>query len=137
MTKKFVIAFFQQYYWGIGGWNEPDKPDANFGSLLYFFQISLPSAWAIGTGPVITYDRNLLKGNRWNVPVGPTVAKTVLLGKLRVKFELSAYYSVKHEDLFGQRWQISLDIIPVIPSLVTRPLLGGAKQPTSDDSRGR
>jgi hypothetical protein len=132
MTKKFVTAFFLQYYWGIGGWNEPDKPDANFGSLLYFFQVSLPNAWAIGTGPVITYDHTLLKGNRWNVPVGPTVAKTVLLGKLPVKFELSAYYSVKHEDLYGQRWQFSLDIIPVIPSLVTRPLLGGAKKAAAD-----
>jgi hypothetical protein len=86
---------------------------------------------------VITYDRTLPEGNRWNVPVGPTVAKTVLLGQLPVKFELSAYYAVKHEDLFGQRWQFSLDIIPVIPSLVTRPLLGGVKPAASADGRGR
>jgi hypothetical protein len=128
MTPAFVTAFFLQYNWGIGGWNNaPDKPDANLGSLLYFLQITLPNAWAIGTGPVITYDRNLPKGNRWNVPVGPEVAKTVFLGKLPVKFELAAYYSVKHEDLFGQRWQFTLDVIPVIPNLVTRPLLGGTK----------
>jgi hypothetical protein len=127
MTEKFVTAFFLQYNWGIGGWNGPNKPDANLGTLLYFFQITLPNAWAIGTGPNITYNRNLPKGNRWNVPVGPEVAKTVLLGKLPVKFELAGYYSVKHEDLFGQRWQITLDVIPVIPSLVTHPLLGGGK----------
>ena len=126
-TKTLVVATFLQYNWGIGGWNGPDKPDANLGTFLYLIQLSLPDAWAVGTGPTLTYNHNLPKGNRWNVPVGPQVAKTVVLGKLPVKFELSAYYSVKHEDLFGQRWQFTLDVIPVIPSLVTRPLLGGGK----------
>ncbi len=126
-TKTLVVATFLQYNWGIGGWNGPDKPDANLGTFLYLIQLSLPDAWAVGTGPTLTYNHNLPKGNRWNVPVGPQVAKTVVLGKLPIKFELSAYYSVKHEDLFGQRWQFTLDVIPVIPSLVTRPLLGGGK----------
>ena len=125
--QEIVAVTFLQYNWGIGGWNGPNKPDANLGTLLYLFQLSLPGAWAVGTSPTLTYNHNLPKGNRWNVPVGPQVAKTMLLGKLPVKFELAGYYSVKHEDLFGQRWQITLDVIPVIPSLVTTPLLGGVK----------
>ena len=133
-TKTLVVATFLQYNWGIGGWNGPDKPDANLGTFLYLIQLSLPDAWAVGTGPTLTYNHDLPKGNRWNVPVGPQVAKTVVLGKLPVKFELSAYYSVKHEDLFGQRWQFTLDVIPVIPSLVTAP---APRRRQTEHRRGR
>jgi hypothetical protein len=54
----------------------------------------------------------------WNVPVGLGVAKTIKLGKLPVKFQLSAEKSVIRQDGFGKDWNIRLNVIPVIPSLV-------------------
>jgi hypothetical protein len=44
---------------------------------------------------------------------------------LPVKFQLGIEYSVVSPDAFGQRAQIKLNVIPVIPSLVGKPLLGG------------
>jgi hypothetical protein len=130
-TKAFTGGIFPQYHWGFGGWQAARKPDVSSGSILVWYSYNLPNAWTVGTNPTITYDHTVTSGNRWNVPIGPQVGKTTELGQLRVNFRLAAYYSVVHQDLFGQRWQVTLNVIPVIPSLVKRPLLGCGKAPPS------
>jgi hypothetical protein len=126
-TKAFTGGFFPQYHWGFGGWRDASKPDVSTGSILVWFSYNLPGAWTVGTNPTITYDHTVTSGNRWNVPVGPQIGKTTQLGKMHVNFRLAAYYSAVHQDVFGQRWLITLNVIPVIPSLIKRPLLGGGK----------
>jgi hypothetical protein len=136
-TKAFTGGFFPQYHWGFGGWQRPGKPDVASGSILVWFSYNLPNAWTVGTNPLITYDHTVTSGNRWNVPVGPQVGKTMMLGKLHYNFRLGAYYSVKHQDVFGQRWQVTLNVIPVIPSLVKQPILGGEHVPPVATKNGR
>lgn len=125
-NKDLVAGVFPQYFRRIGGWNGPDTPDVNRLSLLYFAFYNLPNAWQIGFNPTINYDETATSGNKWNVPVGLTVAKTIRIGKTPVKFQLGIEYSVVNEDAFGQRAQIKLNIIPVIHSLVEHPIFGGA-----------
>jgi len=127
MTKKAVVGVFPQYYFGIG--SRGDRPssvsDASYLNLLYFAVFNLPDAWQVGLNPTITYDHRASSGNRWNVPIGLLVAKTTRIGGLPVKFQLGVEYSVVSQDDFGQRAQIKLNVIPVIPSLVGKPLFGG------------
>ncbi len=123
-TKKWIGGILPQYTCGIGGWNDKDTPVASYLSLLYFFVYNLPDAWQIGFNPTISYDHNASFANKWNIPVGLFVAKTVRIGKAPVKFQLGIEYSVVSQDEFGQRGQVKLNIIPVIPSLVQKPLLG-------------
>jgi len=122
-TKEVTAAVLPQYYFGIGGWG--DKPDANYMSLLYVFIYHLPNGWDIGTNPSITYDHTATSGNQWNVPVGLFIGKMVRVGKVPLKFQLGIEYSVLKENDFGQQAQIKLNIIPVIPSLIRRPVFGG------------
>lgn len=124
-TKEWVAGVFPQYTFGIGGWNGKDTPDASYLSMLYFFVYNLPDAWQIGFNPTISYDDNAPSGNHWNVPVGLFAAKTTKIGKVPVKFQLGVEYSVVSQDAFGQQAQLKLNIIPVIPSLVKTPILGG------------
>lgn len=124
-TKDWVGGVFPQYTFAIGGWNGKDMPDASYLSLLYFFAYNLPNAWQIGFNPTISYDHNASSGNKWNVPVGLFVAKTTKISSVPVKFQLGVEYSVVSQDAFGQQAQIKLNIIPVIPSLVKTPILGG------------
>lgn len=124
-TKDWVGGVFPQYTFGIGGWNNKNTPDASYLSTLYFFAYNLPDAWQIGFNPTISYDHNASSGNQWNVPVGLFVAKTVKMGKVPVKFQLGVEYSAVSQDAFGQQAQIKFNIIPVIPSLVETPILGG------------
>ena len=98
--------------------------DASYMNLLYFLSVNLPNAWQFGFNPTINYDARAISGNRWNVPVGLMVAKTTLLGKLPVKFNFGLEYSVVSQDVYGDRAKLVLEVIPVIPALIRRPLFG-------------
>jgi hypothetical protein len=93
--------------------------------MLYTVFYNLPEAWQVGFNPTISYDNKALKNNKWNVPVGLVVAKTTKIGNRPVKFQFGMEYSVVSQDAFGQRFQIKLNIIPVIQSLITDSLFGG------------
>ncbi len=126
-TSDWIVGAFPQYYFGIGDRSDrhDDIPkDASYMNLLYFAFLNLPDAWQVGTNPTISYDHRATRGNKWNVPLGVTVAKTTKVGPLPVKLQLAVEYSVVSQDDFGQRAQIRFNVIPVIPSLVKRPLLG-------------
>ena len=59
------------------------------------------------------------------MPVGLSVAKTSLLGQLPVKLQLGFEYSVVSQDTYGDKGRLVLEVIPVIPALIHRPILGG------------
>ena len=122
-----TFGVFGQYYFGIGssGDRDPGLPDASYLNLLYFLSVNLANAWQFGFSPTITYDARATPGNRWNVPVGLVVSKTSLLGKMPVKFTFGLEYSVVSQDAYGDRAKLVLEVIPVIPSLIRRPILGG------------
>ena len=53
------------------------------------------------------------------------VTKTTLVGKMPVKFQFGVEYSVVSQDAYGERAKLVLEVIPVIPALIRRSLLGG------------
>jgi hypothetical protein len=120
-TEKVTTGAFGQYWWSFATQGN-NKPDTSNGSIFYFYMYNLPDAWQIGTNPTITYNDKAPSGDKWNVPVGLTVAKTTKFGRLPVKFQFGIQKSVVRQDDFGQDWQIKLNIIPVIPALVKNPL---------------
>ena len=94
-------------------------------TCLYFAFYNLPDAWQIGFNPTISYDAKASSGNRWNVPVGLTATKTTRIANRPVKFQLGFEYSVVSQDDFGQRFQIKLNVIPVIPAPIKKSIFGG------------
>jgi len=124
-TENATLGVFPNYFWKIGSAGQnASTPDVNRMSLLYFFNYKLPDAWQIGFNPTITYDDKAPSGNKWNVPVGLYVGKTIKLGRLPVNIKVGGEYSVVSQDLFGQRFQFRFQITPVIPSLIEKPILG-------------
>ena len=126
-TRSWIAGAFPQYYFGFAdrGDRGHGVRDASYLNLLYFAFYNLPDAWQIGTNPTISYDHRATSGNKWNVPIGITVAKTTKIGGVPIKFQFGVEYSVVSQDDFGQRAQIKLNVIPVIPALIRKPLLGG------------
>lgn len=125
-TKRMTVGIFPNYFWKIGSaGQEPDTPDVNKGSLLYFFNYQLGDAWQVGMNPSITYNDKATSGNKWNVPVGFYVGKTIKLGDVPVNIKFSAEYSVVSEDDFGKRFQFRFEITPVIAGLIKKPIFGG------------
>ena len=121
-SEKVTMGVFPQYFFGTGSPNHEKGVDASYMNLLYFMYYNLPHAWQIGFSPTITYDRRATAGNRWNVPIGIGISKTARIGGLISKFELGFEYSVVSEDAYGQRAMVKLNITPVIPSLIRKPL---------------
>ena len=126
-TEKATFGAFGQYYFGTG-WHrarQPGERDASYMNLLYFAYYDLPDAWQFGLSPTITYDQRAASGNKWNVPVGLMVAKTTRVGMLPTKFSVGVEYSVVTQNAYGDRAKLVLEVTPVIPALIRRPLLGG------------
>ena len=125
-APKATFGAFGQYYFGTGwhGHREPGERDASYMNLLYFASVDLADAWQVGFSPTITYDHRASAGNRWNVPVGLMVSKTALVGKLPTKFSAGVEYSVVSQDAYGNRARLVLEVTPVIPKLLHRPILG-------------
>jgi len=118
-------VLFPNYFWKIGSSGQDDKtPDISQGSLLYSLTYSMPDAWQIGTNPTITYNDKAKSGNKWNVPVGLFVGKTVKIGKMPVNIKAVVEYSVVSEDAFGKRAAFRFLITPVVRSLITEPIFG-------------
>jgi len=126
-TDAWILGAFPQYFWKIGsrGDKNNEVKDASYMSFLWWGYLNLPNAWQVGTNPTITYDHQAESGNRWNVPIGITVAKTVSIGGRPVKFQVGAEYSVVSQDDWGKRMNFKLNIIPVIPGLLKKPIFGG------------
>jgi hypothetical protein len=84
----------------------------------------LKDGWQIGTNPTISYNDRASSGNKWNVPVGVFVGKTIKIGKVPVNIKVGVEYSVVSPDAFGQEAAIRFQITPIIPGLVKNPLFG-------------
>jgi hypothetical protein len=125
-TKQFTAVVFPNYLWGIADrGDQDDTPDASFLTLQYAFTWNLGNAWQTGINNTASYDHRASSGNHWNVPLGPFVSKTLRFGRTPVKLQLSAEYSLVHQDDFGQRAQIKFAATPVIPGLVQQPIFDG------------
>jgi hypothetical protein len=120
-TKKITVGVLGQYWWSYSEYD--GDPSTSHGSILPFFYYNLPDAWQVGFNPTMTYNDKATSGNKWNVPVGLTVAKMTKLDKLPVKFQLGVEYAVERQDDFGAEWRLKLNIIPVIQSLQKKPFL--------------
>jgi hypothetical protein len=125
-TDKLTLGVFPNWLWKIGSAGQGSKSDVKKMSILYFMNYMLPGAWQIGMNPTVTYNDRASSGNKWNVPVGPYVGRTILVGKVPLNIRVGAEYSVVSQDDFGQRFQFRLLITPVIPSLISKPIFGGA-----------
>lgn len=83
-------------------------------TLDLFFAYALGNAWQIESNPVILYDWEAVSGNKWTVPVGLGVSKTVMLGGMPMKLGLEVQKHVASADRFGPDWLISFNLTPVI-----------------------
>lgn len=124
-NKLLTAGVFPNYFWKIGSSSQGDRtPDINQGSMFYFLVFNLPKAWQIGMNPTITYDHQASDGNRWNVPVGLFVGRTVKIGNMPLNIKVGCEYSVVSQKDYGQRAQIRIQITPVIESLIKKPIFG-------------
>ena len=114
MGRPWVYGFLAQHWSSFAG--DADRPDTSYTDFQYIVRYMLPKAWSAGAGPSITYNHEAESGDRWTVPIGLGVTKTVRLGKVPVKLRAEVHYSVVRPDSYGEVWNIRLQVTPVIKS---------------------
>ena len=57
-------------------------------------------------------------GNKVSFPVGLQVGKLRKLGPMPVKFDLQVQYYAVHPQVYGSKWNVQLQITPILPSLI-------------------
>jgi hypothetical protein len=114
MSDNWVFGALGQQWWSFAG--DDDRPETSSMNVQYFIWRTLPGAWQIGMSPVVMVDWKADSDNRWTIPVGLGIGKTIKLGKMPLKIILEVEYAVVRPDDLGQTWNFVLQIAPVIPS---------------------
>jgi hypothetical protein len=123
MAKKWILAAFVQDWLSFAGNSRRmNTHQMNLQPIAaYFFR----QGWSIGYSGNVLANWEAEKGRDvWTVPLGLGINKVVKFGKLPVKIGIAGQYLPVHPDTFGQRWNIQLQITPVIPKLIKGNLFG-------------
>lgn len=115
MGPKWKFGALFQQYWDYAG--PSDVGDVNMMNLQYFIFYSLNETTSIGAAPNIIANWDQNSDDRWTVPIGLGISKTVQFGKVPVRFGVEAHYSVVQPDnIPSNEWDFRFYIIPAAPS---------------------
>ncbi len=106
------VGLLVTHQWDVAG---NDDIDTNVTAGQYFYTINLKDGWQIRSGPTFSYDHEAKSGQRWTVPIGVGVNKTVIIGKTPWKFGVEYWDYIESPDAFGPDSQIRFVIAPVVP----------------------
>jgi hypothetical protein len=122
LSKKWILGALLQNWTSFGGSGNQNVNQMNIQPFAAYF---LPDGWSIGySGNILANWKADKASDVWTVPLGLSVSKVVKLGKLPVRIGLAGQYMVHHPDTFGQKWNIQLMVVPVIPKLIKGNLFG-------------
>jgi hypothetical protein len=114
----FIAYVFPQQWFSIGGNGPKTSQMSTFYSFVYFF----PKGWSVGTNPNVLVNWEAPSGHRVTFPVGLEIGKLTKLGHMPVKFDVQGQYYPVHEQTYGPKWNLQLQVTPIIPSLIKRKL---------------
>jgi hypothetical protein len=114
--KNFITYVFPQQWFSVGG----DGRKTSHMLLYYAFVHVYSNGWSLGTNPSMSVDWEASRGNKLAFPVGLQIGKLRKLGPLPVKFDLQAQYYAVRPQVYGPKWNLQLQITPILPSLIGR-----------------
>ena len=114
--KDFITYVFPQQWFSVGG----DGRKTSHMLLYYAFVHVYSNGWSVGTNPSMAVDWEASSGNKLAFPVGLQIGKLRKLGPLPVKFELQAQYYAVRPQVYGPKWNLQLQITPILPALLGR-----------------
>jgi hypothetical protein len=115
MGPKFKGGALLQQYFSFAG--SDNRDDVNLTNLQYFYMWSLSNTLSIGAAPNIIINWEADGTERFTIPVGLGINKTVQFGKLPVRLGFEVYYSVwRPNNVPATEWNLRFYAIPAVPS---------------------
>ena len=110
-TSWGFLGLLLTHQWDVAG---EDSFDTSVTGGQYFYTVNLGNAWQIQAQPTFSYNHEAERGERWTLPLGLGVSKTILVGQNPWKFSLQYWHYVESPDTFGPEFQIRFQIAPVL-----------------------
>jgi hypothetical protein len=115
MGEKFKGGGLVTNYWDFAG--DDDRDDVRMTNLQYFHYWSLSDTLSIGAAPNIIMNWEAIGSDRFTVPIGIGINKTIQVGKVPIRLGFEVNYSVHRPDeIPGTKWDIRFYAIPAVPS---------------------
>jgi hypothetical protein len=118
LGEQWTTGLVFQHWLSFAG--DSSRQDTNRTELQYIFRRKLPEAWTIGMGPTVVADWEQDLDNRFTVPIGLGITKTLRFGGTPVKVRFESQYSLIKSDDYGTTWNFRLQFTPVIKSPFSR-----------------
>ncbi len=116
MTKKYIVGVFPQQWWSYAG--DANRSNTSQMNIQPIANLFFEGGWNVGYSGNILADWRAPSNNRWTVPIGIGGGKVVKFGRLPVKISLAGQYMVTQPDPVGQRWNVQIQLTPVLPKLI-------------------
>ncbi len=114
LGPKWKIGGLWQQYFSFAG--DSDRDDVNLSNIQYFVYYGIDETLSVGAGPNIIANWEADSDNRWTVPIGLGINKTIQMGKVPVRFGFEVHYNVVRPDAIGSDWDVRFFVIPAAPS---------------------
>jgi hypothetical protein len=119
LTDKFMIAALVQQWWSFGG--DSDREDTSQINIMPLIYRYFGDGWSVGYSGNILADWKAPSGEKWTVPLGLSLGKVIKFGMLPVQVMIAGQYFVERPE-FGPKWNLQLQVTPVIPRLIKKTL---------------
>jgi hypothetical protein len=119
ITNTFMVAAFCQQWCSFAG--DEDRKSTNQMQILPLVYRFFGDGWSVGYSGTIMADWNADSGERWTVPLGTSLGKAVKFGILPVQVQMAGQYFVERPTA-GPKWNVQLQVTPVIPRLINKTL---------------
>jgi hypothetical protein len=119
ITNKFMIAALVQQWWSFGG--DSDRENTSQINILPLIYRFFGDGWSVGYSGNILADWKAPSGEKWTVPLGLSIGKVIKFGMLPVQVQIGGQYFVERPE-FGPKWNVQLQVTPVIPRLIKKTL---------------
>ena len=115
LGEKWKYGALLQQYFDVGGSDKRD--DVNITNLQYLYYYSLSDTMSVGAAPNIIINWEADGTDRFTVPIGMGINKTVQFGKAPVRLGIEVYYSaIQPNNVPATEWNLRFYVIPAAPS---------------------
>jgi hypothetical protein len=96
MPGPFVVGSLFSQLWPMSDSGGPPKTDLFL--WQYFINYNFGKGWALATAPAITANWDAVEGQRWTVPVGGGISRTLIFNRQPMTLGFQYYYNSKRPD---------------------------------------
>jgi hypothetical protein len=111
-TKNYTFGTVVNHVWSYAG--DDSRKDVNQTQCQLLFYKQIGNGWQIGDNPTWTIKSDADSGEKYDIPIGLGIFKTILISGRAWRFGITPRYYLKSYDNWGNDWGISFTITPVV-----------------------